>query len=274
MLEILMATGWSFPNIDPVAVSIGPFVLRWYSLAYIAGIFIGWYRLARFSFAPDAPYTKQQADDFIMWATIGIILGGRLGYVLFYNFGYYLDNPGQIFQVWNGGMSFHGGFAGVVIAALLFCRKHKINVLGFGDRIAAVSPVGLFFGRLANFINGELWGRVTDHPLGMVFPTGGPEPRHPSQLYEAALEGVVLYIILNLALTKTRARKFPGIIIGLFFVLYGAFRYGIEFVREPDAHLGTLGGVLTMGQLLSLPMVFIGLGFILFAIRKAKPKAK
>jgi len=248
-----------FPTIDPVLIELGPLVIRWYALAYIAGIVLGW-QLARrlIALAPIAA-TREALDDFVTWATLGIILGGRLGYVLFYRAGYYLSHPAEILAVWQGGMSFHGGALGVILATILFCRRRNIDLLRFGDRIAAVVPLGLFFGRLANFINAELWGRVSDVPWAMVFPTGGPEPRHPSQLYQALMEGVVLFVVLQILVHRPGIRARRGFLVGVFLCGYGLARIIGELFREPDAHLGFLAGGLTMGQLLSVPMVLIGL---------------
>lgn len=261
-----------YHNIDPEIFRIGPVVLRWYSLAYILGILLGWWYLAKLSMRKHAPYTRQDADDFVLWATFGIILGGRLGYVLFYRPGFYADNPAEILQVWDGGMSFHGGLLGVILAIWWFTKRRDIPIRAFADYIACVVPIGLFFGRLANFINGELWGAPSNLPWAMVFPSGGPEPRHPTQVYEALLEGVVIFLVLNWLLRRTAAVRMPGLITGSFFVLYGVFRYLIEFVRVPDAHLGYLGGIISMGQILSLPMIAFGLYLILSARQKAQKK--
>jgi phosphatidylglycerol:prolipoprotein diacylglycerol transferase len=210
-----------------------------------------------------------QFDDFVLWVTLGIILGGRIGYVLFYNLPYFAAHPLEAFEVWKGGMSFHGGFTGCVLAVLLFGRNRGIPVLSLGDITCAVGPIGIFLGRIANFINAELWGRTTDVPWGMVFPTGGPLPRHPSQLYEAALEGIVLFVALAL-LVRGGALKRPGTIIGAFAVIYGLARITAEMFREPDPQLGFLYGGMTMGMLLSVPMIVAGIGFILWA-RRNKP---
>ena len=250
-----------FPEIDPVLVQVGPFAIRWYALAYVAGLIIGWRLMMYFARDARSRVTPKQADDFLIWATLGVILGGRLGYVLFYKPDYYFTHPAEIFMVWQGGMSFHGGFLGVVLATILYCRHQKITILDFGDLLSMVVPIGLFFGRIANFINAELYGRVTDVPWGMVFPGGGPEPRHPSQLYEAALEGVLLFLVL-LILRKTRFAEKPGFIMGLFFAGYAIARSFVELFREPDAFLGFLIGGLTMGQLLSLPILIVGLYFM------------
>lgn len=258
-----------YPEIDPEIFRIGPFALRWYSLAYIAGIILGWWWMARYTKLQPTPFSRRDVDDFVLWVTLGIILGGRLGYVLFYNLPYYAENPGEIFMVWQGGMSFHGGLLGVILAIYLFTKRRGIDIYGFSDYIACVVPIGLFFGRVANFINGELWGAPSNLPWAMAFPGAGPEPRHPTQLYEAFLEGLVLFMVLNFMMRKTHARLFPGMVLGMFFVGYGAFRYFIEFVRVPDAHLGYLWGVITMGQLLSLPMILFGVYLIAGSRKRA-----
>ncbi len=247
----------TYPEIDPIIFSIGPIAIRWYALAYIAGLIIGWRLMIRFAKAPGSAVTAEQVDDFLVWATLGVVLGGRLGYVLFYKPAFYISNPVEIFQIWQGGMSFHGGFLGVVVAALLFARKHKLPIFSLADMLATVAPVGLLFGRIANFINGELYGRVTDVSWGMVFPNGGPLPRHPSQLYEAALEGALLFVIL-IALRQTDLGKKPGVATGVFLIGYALARGFVELFREPDAHLGLLVGGATMGQLLSVPMILVG----------------
>ena len=252
----------AFPDIDPIIFQIGPFAVRWYALAYIAGLIIGWQLMMRFAQAPGSLVTDKNVDDFLLWATLGVILGGRLGYVLFYKPGYYFSNMEEIFMVWQGGMSFHGGILGVSVAGLLFTRAKSIPPLAFADLLAAVAPVGLFFGRIANFINGELIGRTTDVAWGVIFPGGGDLPRHASQIYEALLEGALLFIIL-LILRQTSMAKKPGFITGAFLIGYAAARGFVEFFRQPDAHLGLLAGGFTMGQFLSVPMVLIGLYFLL-----------
>ncbi|MGF1474890.1 MAG: prolipoprotein diacylglyceryl transferase [Geminicoccaceae bacterium] len=263
-----------FPAIDPVLVELGPIQIRWYSLAYIAGLLIGWRYLRWLVSRPGWRQTSDQIDDLLVYATLGVILGGRLGYVLFYQTGYYWENPGAIFAVWQGGMSFHGGVLGVVIACLIFGYRQNVSPFEVGDAIGVAAPIGLFFGRIANFINGELYGRASDVPWAMVFPTGGPEPRHPSQLYEAFLEGLVLFWIMAWAATRTRERTAPGFLSGLFLVGYGLFRFIVEFAREPDAHLGFIWEGFTMGQLLSLPMILIGVLFIaLFRARRTPVEA-
>jgi phosphatidylglycerol:prolipoprotein diacylglycerol transferase len=254
----------TFPDIDPIALALGPVVIRWYSLAYVAGILLGWWVLAReHAKRPVRGLTKAALDDMVVWAVAGIILGGRLGYVLFYKPLYYLEHPSQILHLWEGGMSFHGGMLGTIIAFFLFCRKHHIAFLPVIDLIACVAPIGLFFGRVANFINGELYGRVTDSAFGMVFPTGGELPRHPSQLYEATLEGLVLFAIMMVLLKCTLIRLKAGSLSGFFLIFYALARITCEFFREPDAHLGFLLGFSTMGQLLCLPMLAGGLYLVL-----------
>lgn len=264
-----------FPNIDPVLVSIGPFAIRWYALAYILGILLGWVyarwmiRTKRL-WAGQPPMTVTDYDDFIVWITIGIILGGRTGYVLFYNPAYFAAHPFEVLQLWNGGMSFHGGFAGCVLAVLLFAWRRNISVLSLGDLTCAAAPVGLFLGRIANFINGELWGRPTDVAWAFVFPGGGAMPRHPSQLYEAALEGLVLFIVLAL-FVRGGALKRPGLIVGIFAIGYALARLFCELFREPDAQLGFLWGGLTMGMLLSIPLLLAGIAFVVYALRSPRP---
>ena len=264
----------AFPVFNPVAFAIGPFVVRWYALAYIGGIVLGWI-YARALIKNDrlwnggSPISLPQIDDFILWVTIGIILGGRTGYVLFYNPGFFIQHPAEIFEVWKGGMSFHGGFLGCVVAVIVFSRANGLPILSLGDIVTAVGPIGLFLGRLANFVNSELWGRPADSsvPWAMIFPNGGPIPRHPSQLYEAALEGVVLFIILAVMI-RMGALKRRGLILGSFIAIYGIARIIGEFFREPDPQLGFLWGGLTMGMLLSLPMIVAGAVIIVVAWRR------
>ena len=260
-----------FPYIDPVLVQLGPFAIRWYALAYICGILGGW-AYSRAVIRNDArwggpaPLKVVDFDDFVLWVTLGIILGGRAGYVLFYNLPHFVAHPFEIFQLWNGGMSFHGGFTGCVVAVILFARARGIPILSLGDLTCAAGPIGIFLGRLANFINGELWGRPTDVPWAIVFPHGGPLPRHPSQIYEAVLEGLLLFLVLAL-LVRGGALKRPGLIIGAFACVYAVARGISEFFREPDAQLGFLWGGATMGQLLSIPLFFVGAGFVWYALR-------
>ncbi len=260
-----MYSGIPFPNFDPIAFQIGFFAIRWYSLAYIFGLIGAWLLARKMSKASNSVFTVLKIDDFLIWATIGIIVGGRLGYVLFYNLRYFMEFPLQIFEIWNGGMSFHGGLIGVIIATLLFSYKKQIPLFVMGDILTAVAPIGLFLGRLANFVNGELYGRFTQSvPWAMIFPDGSNQPRHPSQLYEAFAEGFLLFIILNGVwwfMPKFRNRH--GFITGLFFILYGAFRFILEFFREPDAHLGFIFENLSMGQLLCIPMILLGVWIIL-----------
>jgi phosphatidylglycerol:prolipoprotein diacylglycerol transferase len=264
----------AFPVFDPVAITIGPFAIRWYALSYISGIVLGWiYARALVKketlWGGPAPISLPQLDDFILWVTIGISVGGRTGYVLFYNPAFFVQHPAEIFELWKGGMSFHGGFLGCVVAVILFCRRSNLPILSLGDITTAVAPIGLFLGRLANFVNGELWGRPADPnlPWATVFPSGGPLPRHPSQLYEAGLEGVVLFAILAV-LIRMGALKRPGVILGSFIALYGIARIIAEFFREPDRQLGFLWGGLTMGMALSLPMIIVGAIIIVMAWRR------
>ncbi|GAA0612759.1 MULTISPECIES: prolipoprotein diacylglyceryl transferase [Thalassospira] len=260
----------AFPAIDPIAISIGPIAIRWYALAYIAGLLLGWKYVVYYCTKTPNIMSKRDVDDLLFWATLGVILGGRLGYILFYNLDYYLDNPANILKVWQGGMAFHGGFMGVIVAIILFARKRNISILAVLDAAAVATPIGLFFGRIANFINGELYGRTTDVAWGFVFPNGGPEPRHPSQLYEAALEGLILFVVLFILSRKAFVRHRPGILGGTFVAGYGISRIIVEFFRQPDAQLGYLAGGITMGQVLSIPMVLAGIGCIIYAL-KSKP---
>jgi phosphatidylglycerol:prolipoprotein diacylglycerol transferase len=261
-----------FPDFNPVLVTIGPFAIRWYALAYIVGILLGWaYARAIIrnerNWGGPAPLAVEDLDDFIVWVTLGIIIGGRAGYVLFYNPRQFLAHPLEIVQVWNGGMSFHGGFLGCVVAVVWFAKSRGVPMLSLGDLTCAVAPTGLLLGRLANFVNGELWGRVTDVPWAMIFPRGGPFPRHPSQLYEAGLEGLVLLILLGL-MVRAGALKRPGLILGAFAAIYAMMRTFCEFFREPDAQLGFLWGGATTGMLLSLPLFIAGIGIIAFALQR------
>lgn len=283
-----------FPDISPNLVSFELFgfeiALRWYALAYIVGILFGWWIILRAIRTPrlwagDPPMTAEQVERFLTWAIFGVILGGRLGYVLFYDLPTYLADPLQIVRVWEGGMSFHGGFAGVVVAGIWFCRREGIPMLSMGDLLAIAAPVGLMLGRLANFINAELWGRPTDLPWGVIFPGAAAQTcpqlvglcaRHPSQLYQAALEGLLLALVLLWLAFRKDWFKRPGALMGAFLVGYGIARFLVEFVRQPDAQFVTEGNPvglalhwggwgLTMGQLLSLPMIAVGLWFVLRA---------
>jgi phosphatidylglycerol:prolipoprotein diacylglycerol transferase len=258
-----------FPQIDPVLVSIGPLAIRWYALAYVVGLLAGW-GLARALARRDDLWgarprpTPDSLDDLLVYAALGVVFGGRLGYVLFYNLPFFVENPGEIVQVWKGGMSFHGGLAGAMLGVWLFARKHALPVLSVADLASAVAPVGLFLGRIANFIKPELWGRPSDAPWAFVFPGAGDMPRHPSQLYEAALEGAALFVIVQIAI-RAGAFKRPGFVTGLFAAGYAVARIVSEFFREPDPQLGFLFGGATMGMLLSLPLLAIGLVMILRA---------
>lgn len=264
-----------FPMIDPVLIELGPFAVRWYALAYIAGILVGWWYAKRLVadqrlWAPAAaPLKPTDIDDFIVWATLGIILGGRTGYVLFYDLARFFENPLEIFAIWNGGMSFHGGFLGTILAMVLFARARGIPVWSLIDVVAAAVPFGLFFGRLSNFINAELYGRPTDVPWAMIFPTDSLGlPRHPSQLYEAALEGIVFFIVLRLFTHHLLRLPFPSFVSGVFCIGYGSARVLVEFFREPDIHIGYLAGGLTMGMMLSIPMILFGIFLIVRSSRQ------
>ena len=262
-----------FPHIDPILVHIGPLAVRWYALAYIVGIIAGWFYARAIIASPRlwggaAPFTVVDFDDFIIWVTLGIILGGRIGYVLFYNLPHFAAHPAEIVALWKGGMSFHGGFIGCVLAVVLFAWRRDIPFLSLGDVTTAVAPIGLFLGRLANFINGELWGRPTDVPWAMIFPNGGPIARHPSQLYEAGLEGLVLLLVLGV-LVRFGALRRPGLVTGAFALGYGDARIFCELFREPDAQLGFLWGGLTMGMLLCIPLILAGFAVIAYALTRA-----
>lgn len=259
-----------FPQIDPVALSIGPVVIRWYALAYMVGFIGGWYATKQFLKKYTSPYLKpEHFDDLVTWVVIGVILGGRFGYIAFYNAEYYLSHGLDIFKIWQGGMSFHGGLIGVIVAMILFAWKNGIPFFALSDRVAVVTPIGLFFGRIANFINAELYGRVaTDVPWAVQFPNADL-PRHPSQIYEALSEGLILFVILVFLQKRDYIRERIGILSGTFLSGYAIFRFLIEFTREPDAHLGFIGfGVLSMGQILCLPMLLAGLAIILYAFKR------
>ncbi len=265
-----MISSLVFPNIDPVLVRLGPLVIRWYAVAYLAGLFAGIWYMRRLVSAPPALMTSAQVDRLLLWMLGGIVLGGRLGYVLFYKPTFYLANPIEILKTWEGGMSFHGGPLGVVVAIILFGHYTKVNHWYVADNVGCVVPIGLGFGRLANFINGELWGRPAPHvPWAMVFPGAGNIPRHPSQLYQAVLEGLVLLLAMHLLWRSPRIRCRPGILAGCFCMGYGVVRIIGEFFREPDTFIGFLPGGTTMGQWLSLPMILAGAWFIW----RAKPIA-
>ena len=266
-----------YPVIDPVLVDIGPFPIRWYALAYVAGIVLGWFYMKRLC-AADRLWgavrhpTPVSVDDLVVYVALGIVLGGRLGYVLFYNFSYYAAHPLEIVAAWNGGMAFHGGLIGTAIGMWIFARRAGVRFLSVADGVAAVVPIGLFLGRIANFIKPELWGRETDVPWAMVFPGAGPDPRHPSQLYEAGLEGIGLFVLLAIAI-RLGALKRPGLSTGLFTAGYALARIVSEFFRQPDAQLGFLFGGATMGMLLSLPLLALGLGLVAYAARARRQPA-
>ena len=248
-----------YPEIDPVLIQLGPLAIRWYALAYIAGLVIGWQVMRRVCEQPPKLLTALKIDDFLLWAALGVILGGRLGYVLFYKPGFYIEHPLAALTLWEGGMSFHGGLLGVIAAILLFAIRNKVDPFMLSDLVAIVAPIGLFFGRLANFINGELWGRVADPslPWAMVFRGAGDLPRHPSQVYQFLMEGLLLFVLLWWYARKPRA---TGQVGAAFLFGYGVFRFIAEFFREPDAHLGLLSLGMSMGQWLCLPMIVGGAG--------------
>lgn len=266
MLPVLL-----FPQFDPVLVHLGPLTIRWYALSYIVGIVLGIALLRRLVVLAPRVCSPEQADDFLGWVTMGVLLGGRLGYVLFYQPGYYLTHPLSMLEVWHGGMSFHGGALGVIIAMALFSWRNKLNFLAFADRGTVAVPIGLALGRMANFINGELWGREAPAslPWAMIFPDAGGIPRHPSQLYEALTEGVLLFTIMFIASRKQSIRERPGFLAGLFLAGYGCARSFCEFFREPDSFLGFLPGGITMGQLLCVPMIVAGVALMVHA--RSKP---
>ncbi|KAB2836052.1 MAG: prolipoprotein diacylglyceryl transferase [Caedimonadaceae bacterium] len=255
--------------IDPIALEVGALKIRWYGLAYMAGISLGWLYCRHLIKQGYFQFPVKMADDFIIWATLGIVIGGRLGQVFFYSFSYYLDHPLEILMLWHPGMSFHGGLIGVSLATFLYCRKNHLKMSSFSDLIACGVPFGLFFGRIANYINAELVGRVTDLPWATIFPGTDGLPRHPSQLYEAALEGIIIFIVLRSLTLKNMTKNYSGVIIGVFLFLYGIFRFLVEFVREPDADLGYFFSFLTLGQLLSLPLILFG---AFYAYRRFKAK--
>jgi phosphatidylglycerol---prolipoprotein diacylglyceryl transferase len=257
----------TFPNIDPVALHIGPLAIRWYALAYIAGIVLGWRYAKYLTTRYPSSVRPDHFTDFVSWVILGIMLGGRLGYVLFYNLEHFISKPLEALMIWQGGMSFHGGLIGVIITSLLFCRHHRLRFFAFTDILACVTPIGLLFGRLANFINGELFGRTSDAPWAMVFPRGGDMPRHPSQLYEAGLEGLLLLLCMAVVVRNQQLRTREGFLSGLFLILYGIFRAFIECFREPDIQIGFLAGGATMGQMLCIPMIAFG-GWLLWKSKR------
>jgi phosphatidylglycerol:prolipoprotein diacylglycerol transferase len=266
-----------FPDFDPVLVHLGPIAIRWYALAYVAGILLGWrYAVAlvknsRLWALRGPPATVDQIDDLILWVTVGVIVGGRLGHVLFYTPQLIWTDPLEIFKTWHGGMSFHGGALGVLLALVIFAWRNGVDMLRLGDVAAACTPIGLFFGRIANFINGELWGRPTTLPWGIIFPGAGPEPRHPSQLYEAALEGLVLFLLLRWSTHVRKDLNRRGVVMGMFIAGYGVARTALENVREPDSYMPNFPFGLTMGMLLSAPMILVGAWLIWRGLNEPLP---
>jgi len=257
----------AYPEIDPIALQIGPFAIRWYALSYITGLVLAWRYSRWLASRPTRPSQRLQPeafDDFLLWGTLGVVLGGRLGYVIFYQLPYYLDHPLEALYLWRGGMSFHGGLIGVLVAIGLFARARAVHYFTVADIVGCGVPIGLFLGRIANFINGELWGRPSDLPWAMAFPGAGPEPRHPSQLYEAGMEGLLLFLVL-FVLARRGWLQATGLLSGCFLIGYALSRIVAEFFREPDAHLGFLLGFTTMGQILSLPMLLAGIAIVLWA---------
>jgi phosphatidylglycerol:prolipoprotein diacylglycerol transferase len=255
----------TYPQIDPVAISLGPVQVHWYGLMYLVGFLGFWWLGKRRARRADSPVSPEQVGDMLFYGALGVVLGGRIGYVLFYNFPAFVDDPLMLFRVWQGGMSFHGGLLGVLLVAWLVGRKYDVGFWRITDFVAPMIPIGLGAGRIGNFLNGELWGRVTDLPWAMAFPGAGPDPRHPSQLYQALLEGLAMFVILWAFSSRPRPLR---AVSGLFLILYGLFRFAVEFVREPDAHLGFIAfGWLTMGQLLTLPMILFGVWLMVWAYR-------
>ena len=261
-----------FPDFDPIAIQLGPLAIRWYSLSYVVGLLLAWRYCLRLAKKPPHLVTAEQLDDFLTWAVLGVILGGRLGFVLFYQPAFFLANPGAILKVWEGGMAFHGGLAGVTLAMIIFARRRHIKLLTLTDMIAAAAPIGLFLGRIANFINGELYGRVTDVPWAVIFRHAGDQPRHPSQLYEAALEGLVLFAIQTwMIFGPWKSLRRPGLTTGVFIGGYALARMSVEYFRQPDDYVGEGGFLLlgtTMGQWLSVPLLLGGAYLAWRALRR------
>ncbi len=262
--------GLDFPQISPVMFSIGPLDIRWYSMAYLVGILLGWFLINRNVQKNNLELNRQKVEDLIFYLTLGIILGGRLGYAIFYGGKAMWSEPWHILEIWKGGMSFHGGVAGVIIALWVYARKINYKFLGLTDLVVLYAPIGIFLGRLANFANDELWGRVTDVPWAIRFPAGGYLPRHPSQLYEAFFEGIVMFFLLNWLWRYSFVRNRSGLVSAFFVLMYGVFRISMEQFREPDQHMGFFFGGITMGQILSLPLIVLGLMVIVFLLRKIK----
>jgi phosphatidylglycerol---prolipoprotein diacylglyceryl transferase len=263
-------------NLNPILVRLGPLQIHWYGVMYALSFIIGYYLLCYLAPKRSVPLDRDGIGELILYLVVGVLLGGRLGYVLFYNLPYYLQHPTEIVAVWDGGMSFHGGLIGVTLAGLLFSQKTGISFWSLTELVVPVAPLGLFLGRLGNFINGELWGRPSNVPWAVIFPRaplvdGLMVPRHPSQLYEAVLEGLVLFTVLWIMAQKLRPR---GLLLGTFLILYGLFRCFVEFFRQPDPQLGFIGGVITMGQILSIPMILIGIGVIIWAVRQSPSKCE
>ncbi len=259
---------FQFPNINPVAIDFGLIKISWYALSYVAGILSCWYLILKIVIIKKININNTILNDLVSNCMIGIIVGGRLGYVIFYNPEYYFNNFIEILKIWNGGMSFHGGLIGVIFAIIYSSKTSKVPIIMFSDLISVVSPIGLFFGRIANFINGELFGRTTNHHFGMIFPNGGKVPRHPSQLYEAFFEGLVLFLIMIILMNKPNIFEKRGFLTSVFIFFYGIFRFFIEFLREPDGHIGLIYFKFSMGQILSIPMIIAGLYFMIISYNK------
>ena len=261
-------TGLTYPEISPIALSLGPIDIRWYSLAYLTGILAAWFLLLRNNDKNKLGYSRQQIEDLAFYVTLGIIIGGRLGYAVFYGGAEMWLKPWRLLELWKGGMSFHGGIAGVIGAVWLFARKYQFKFLAITDLVVLYTPIGMFLGRIANFINDELWGRETDMPWAVRFPNGGYVPRHPSQLYEAFFEGIIIFIVLNLMWRLPKVRERSGIVSAMFVLLYGVFRILMEQFRQPDVQLGFFFGGVTMGQMLSVPLIAAGAWVLTVKLRK------
>jgi len=278
-MSLLPILALTFPEIDPIAFQLGPITVRWYGLAYMAGLMFGWYYMRlliqneRLWRGGKSPITDENIDDLLLWVTLGIVVGGRLGFVLLYEPTYFLANPSEILAIWHGGMSFHGALVGVSVAAYIFAKRNNIQLLSLGDLLSAATPIGIALGRIANFINSEHFGRPTDAPWGMVFPNGGPDVRHPSQLYEAALEGLALFLFLRFLTHYRHKLKHPGTITGAFFIGYGCARIFCEIFRVPEAVHALNLGPITTGQIYSVPMIIIGIIFLGLARREQNQTA-